>query len=235
MLIVSWLWKQPGGRVTYTAEHVNIWAAMVRRNLSMRHELACVTDMPEGIDPSIRIIPPAGEFEDIRPKWGPTKPNCFRRLVMFRRDAHKTFGKRFVSMDLDCIVGGPLDPLFDRSEDFVIYRGTHPSRPYNGSLMLLTAGARPQLYERFDQAGADVSGEAFHGSDQAWIAHCLGPNEATWDRSYGVWHLHEYLPHARKASPTVLFFPGKRKPWELHKVFPWMREHYRIVREKEAA
>jgi hypothetical protein len=138
-------------------------------------------------------------------------------------------------MDLDCIVGGSLDPLFDRSEDFVIYRGTHPSRPYNGSLMLLSAGARPQLYERFDQAGADASGALFHGSDQAWIAHCLGPGEATWDRTDGIWHLHEYLPHARKVSPTILFFPGKRKPWDLHKVFPWMREHYRIVREKEAA
>ena len=101
--------------------------------------------------------------------------------------------------------------------------------------MLITAGARPQLYERFDQTGADVSGTAFHGSDQAWIAHCLGPNEATWDRNDGVWHLHEYLPHAKKADPTILFFPGKRKPWDLHKVFPWMREHYRIVREKEAA
>jgi hypothetical protein len=48
-------------------------------------------------------------------------------------------------------------------------------------------------------------------------------------------HLDQYLRNARKAQPAVLFFPGKRKPWDLHKVFPWMREHYRIVRQKEAA
>jgi hypothetical protein len=233
--VVSWLWSQPGGRVQYKPEHVWLWADMVSRNLAMKHKLLCVTSETD-LPPSVERIDPPGEFEDIQPTWGPRKPNCFRRLIMFKRDAAKTFGRRFVSMDLDCIVGGALDPLFNRrSEDFVIYRGTHPSRPYNGSLMLLRAGSRPQLYETFNQAGADASGAAFHGSDQAWIAHCLGPNEATWDRSDGVWHLHEYLPQARKANPTILFFPGKRKPWELHRVFPWMREHYRIVKEKEAA
>jgi hypothetical protein len=234
--ILTWLWAQPGARTTYTAEHVNIFASMVRRNCSLRFSLGCVTNMPDGIDPSIDIIPLPTDFEGITPRWGPRKPNCFRRLALYRRDADKIFGgKRFASFDLDCIIGGDLAPMLSRPEDFVIYRGTHPSRPYNGSLQLITAGARPQVYERFDQAGADASGDAFHGSDQAWLMHCLGPNEATWDRSDGVWHLHEYLPQARKANPTILFFPGKRKPWELHRVFPWMREHYRIVKEKEAA
>jgi hypothetical protein len=199
----------------------------------MPHRLVCVTaetDLP----PNVERIDPPGEFEDIQPKWGPRKPNCFRRLVMFRSDAEKTFGRRFVSMDLDCIVGGPLDPLFDRPEDFVICKGTHHSRPYNGSMMLLRAGCRPHVYDSFDQAGADASGEAFHGSDQAWLAQCLGPQETTWGEADGVWHLHRYL-QVKKAVPTVLFFPGKRKPWDLHRVFPWMRANYRIVREKEAA
>lgn len=234
--ILTWLWNQPGGRTSYTAHHVNVFSDMVRRNCSLRFSLACVTDMPEGIDPSVEIIPLPTDFAEVTARWGPRKPNCFRRLSLYRPDAAKIFGgKRIASFDLDCIIGGDLAPILSRREDFVIYRGTHASRPYNGSLQLITAGARTQVYERFSQAAADESGALFHGSDQAWIAHCLGPNEATWDRSDGVWHLHEYLPHAKKADPTILFFPGKRKPWDLHKVFPWMREHYRIVREKEAA
>jgi hypothetical protein len=234
--ILTWLWKQPGGRTSYTAHHVNIFADMVRRNCSLRFSLACVTDMPEGIDPSVEIIPLPTDFAEITARWGPRKPNCFRLLSLSRRDAAKIFGgKRIASFDLDCIIGGDLAPILNCREDFKIFAGTHPSRPYNGSLQLLTAGCRPQVYERFDQAGADASGEAFHGSDQAWIAHCLGPNEATWDEADGVMHLDQYLRNARKALPTVLFFPGKRKPWDLHKVFPWMREHYRIVRQKEAA
>lgn len=232
LTVVSWLWDQPHGRVRYKPEHVWVWASMVSRNLAMPHRLVCVTTETD-LPPNVERIGPPGEFEDIQPKWGPRKPNCFRRLVMFKGDAHRLFGRRFVSMDLDCIVGGPLDPLFDRSDDFVIYKGTHPSRPYNGSLFMLKAGARPQVYERFDQAGADASGDAFHGSDQAWLAHCLGPNEAMWDASDGVFHFDQYLRNAR-IEPRILFFPGKRKPWDFAPIFPWMKRHYRI-QEREAA
>jgi hypothetical protein len=226
--VLTWLWSQPGGRTKFTPQHVNIWADMVRRNLSMRHRISCVTDTPGGIDPSIHIIKPPGEFEDVRPSWGPSKPNCFRRLSMFRKDAAKIFGKRFVCMDLDCVVGGPLDPLFDRPEDLVLFKGTAESRPYNGSLMLIKAGCRPQVYDDFDQAGADASGGAFHGSDQAWLAHKLGWGEATWDESDGVWHFARYMKHCKKARPTIVFFPGKRKPWEMAPVFPFLRNNYRI-------
>lgn len=229
LTILTWLWSQPGMRTTYTPEHVAIWAGMVSRNLSMPHRLACVTtetDLPANVE---RIDPP-GDFEDVSPVWGPQKPNCFRRLSMFRRDAAKTFGKRFVCMDLDVVIGGPLDPLFDRKEDLILYKGTHPSRPYNGSMMLIKAGCRPEVYEKFDQAGADASGAAFHGSDQAWLAHILGPDEAVWTEDDGVWHWGRYLGHARKAKPTVLFFPGKRKPWEFNRIFPFIKNNY-----KEAA
>jgi hypothetical protein len=233
--ILTWLWKQPGVRTAYTAQHVNIFASMVRRNCSTRFSLACVTDMPEGIDPSIDIIPLPTDFTDITPRWGATKPNCFRRLALYRPDAAKIFGgKRIASFDLDCVIGGDLAPILNRKEEFVIYRGTHPSRPYNGSLQLLTAGSRPRVYDRFDQAGADVSGDAFHGSDQAWLAHVLGPDEATFGEADGVWHFNRWLGHVRKVNPAVLFFPGKRKPWDYKDVFPYMKRNYRIA-EREAA
>lgn len=234
LTVLSWLWTQPGGRTKFTSEHVAIWADMVRRNLSMPHRIACVTDqrLPAGVE---RIDPP-GEFEDIVPRWGPHRPNCFRRLSMFRRDAAKLFGERFVCMDLDVIVGGPLDPLFDRKEDLVLFNGTDASRPYNGSMMLITAGCRPQVYEDFNQAAADESGDLFFGSDQAWLCHKLGPNEATWGEADGVWFYGDhYRRQMRKADPKVLFFPGKWKPWHLSPIFPWMREHYRIVKQREAA
>jgi hypothetical protein len=232
--VVSWLWKQPQGRTTYTAEHVWIWADMVSRNLSMKHRLACVTSETD-LPPNVERIDPPGEFEDVQPKWGPHKPNCFRRLSMFRRDAAKTFGRRFVSMDLDCVIGGQLDPLFNRPEDLVLFKGTAPERPYNGSMMLLSAGCRPEVYEDFDQAGADVSGEAFHGSDQAWLAHKLGPNEAVWTVADGVYFWGSYLKAGKRAQPRVLFFPGKTKPWAIATIFPFIRENYRILEAREAA
>lgn len=231
---VAWLWNQPQGRVRYKPEHVWIWAEMIERNLSMKHRLVCVTTETD-LPPNVERIDPPGEFEDVQPKWGVHKPNCFRRLVMFKRDAHKTFGRRFVSMDLDCVIGGPLDPLLDRPEDLVLFKGTHPSRPYNGSMQLIKAGCRPQVYESFDQAGADASGEAFHGSDQAWLAHCLGWNEATWGETDGAYC---FRPGkwSNKINPTILFFPGKRKPWDYApaRIFPFITNNYRLS-VKEAA
>ena len=207
---------------------------MVRRHLSMPHRIACVTDTPKGIDKSITIIKPPGGFEDITPRWGITKPNCYRRLSMFRRDAAEIFGERFVCMDLDCVIGGQLDPLFDRPEDLVLYKGTAEGRPYNGSMMLIRAGCRPNVYEKFDQRGANVSGDIFVGSDQAWLAFILGRKEKVWSERDGVyWYggVH-YKVRDRRTPPRLLFFPGKIKPWTIAplKIDPFVTDFY-----KEAA
>lgn len=220
--VLTWLWSQPGGRTSYTAAHVNIWADMVRRHLKRPHRIACVTDTPKGIDRRVRIIAPPREFEDVRiPSWNEGRPQCLRRLVMFRSDAAKWFGERFVCMDLDCVIGGALDPLVDAAHDFRMFKGTAPGRPYNGSMMLLTAGARAQVYERFTPEGAIEAGQHFVGSDQAWISHVLGPNEKVWDERDGVgW----WQPGARL---PLLFFPGKTKPWDVIGTDSHVAQHYR--------
>jgi hypothetical protein len=229
LTVLTWFWRQRKSRANYTAEHVNIWADMVRRNLSMPHRIACVTDIPDGIDRSIEIIAPPGDFLDIsNPRWSNGRPQCYRRLSMFRRDADEIFGTRFVCMDLDCVVGGSLDPLFDRPEDLVLFKGTTRYRPYNGSMMLIRAGCRPQVFEMFDQDAALESGQLFCGSDQAWLMHKLGPGEPTWSDADGVcWFSPgRSAPHQVK-SPNVLFFPGRLKPWDVAKFHPFTRDHYR--------
>jgi hypothetical protein len=234
--VLAWLWKQEKSRAAYTAGHVNIWADMVRRNITVPHRIACVTDIPEGIDPSIEIIAPPGDFLDIHnPRWTNGKPQCYRRLSMFRRDAAKIFGKRFVCMDLDCVIGGPLDPLFARSEDLVLFKGTLRNRPYNGSMMLIRAGCRPDVFDDFNQAAALESGSLFCGSDQAWLMHKLGPGMPTWDESDGAyWFGGKYRQLGHKAKPRVLFFPGSMKPWTATKLDRFVSEHYRLDL-KEAA
>jgi hypothetical protein len=224
--ILTWLWAQPDGRTRFTADHVNIWAAMVRRHTTIPVALACVTDMPEGIDPGIEIIQPPREFEDVRiPTWGDGRPQCLRRISMFRPDAGKIFGERFACMDLDCVIANSLDAILSCPEDFRMCQGTARGRPYNGSLIVMTAGARPQVYEKFTPEGAVEAGRKFIGSDQAWISHCLGPNEATFGLDDGVqmsagW----FNPEA-----CLTFYPGHFKPWDVVKVGgnPWVEEHYR--------
>lgn len=227
LTVLTWYWRQPGGRTQFEPWHVNVWAAMVGRHLAQPHRLACVTATPEGIDPSIEIIAPPRDFEDVTiPSWGPDKPQCLRRLAMFRADAAQLFGERFVCMDLDCVAAGPLDPLFESAADFRIFRGTTAGRPYNGSMMLLAAGARRQVYDRFTPAAAAEAGRRFTGSDQAWISHVLGTGEATWGPEDGVsWWRQGLTPEASR----LMFFPGRPKPWTLveNGRHDWIEEHYR--------
>lgn len=222
LTVLTWLWSQPGGRTSYTAGHVNIWADMVARNLSTPHRLACVTDMPDGIDAGVEIIAPPREFEDVRiPSWGDARPQCLRRLVMFRPDAAEIFGERFVCMDLDCVIGGQLDPFFETEAGFKICAGTAKGRPYNGSMMILRAGARPQVYTEFTGAKAVEAGRKFVGSDQAWISAILGPNEEVWRQEDGIAWFGQYRP----PSSVLTFFPGHLKPWDT--ASGWIGQHYR--------
>ncbi len=223
--VLTWLWAQPDGRTCFTADHVNIWASMVRRHTTVPHRIACVTDMPEGIDVSIDIIPPPRDFEDWRiPSWGVDKPQCLRRIAMFRRDAADIFGERFVCMDLDCVVANSLDHIFSAPEDFRICQGTARARPYNGSLMLMTAGARAQVYEQFTQERAVQAGQQFVGSDQAWLMHCLGPKEKVFSLNDGV----QLSTGWFRGDSALTFYPGKIKPWDVIRLGgnPWVELHY---------
>lgn len=227
--IMTWLWSQPNGRASYTADYVNIWADMMRRNLTMPHRLACVTDTPEGIASHVEIIEPPRDFEnDSVPSWGPEKPQCLRRLALFAPDAGERFGHRFVSMDLDCVVAGNLDSLFLRPEDAVFYESPGPvsnPRAYNGSMLMLTAGARPQVYTQWCPEQAKDASKRLIGSDQAWFSHVLGRGEAVWNESDGIdWWQNGY----NRGNPRLMFFPGSPKPWDVCKggLNDWVAEHY---------
>jgi hypothetical protein len=226
--VLTWLWSQPNGRVIYTAAHVNVWAEIVASRLSIPHRLACVTDTPEGLAPHIEVIPPPGLFEDYSSARWPEPmgyPQCWRRLALFAPHAADLFGaERIVSMDIDVIGGDlPLDPLFDRPEDIVLFHApSRQARPYNGSMVMLTAGARPTVFTGLTLDGARTASQRFTGSDQAWISFVLGPREATWGPREGVLFYdqrqHGYLSHARPVPPPgmrLMFFPGRPKPWTM--------------------
>lgn len=230
MKIVTWLWKQAESRSHYSDLHVRVWAAMIRRHLSLPHLLAVVTDLPGDYGPDVEVIKPPGEFEDVRiPTWKENFPQCFRRLAMFRRDADSLFGaERLVCTDLDLVVCGSLDPVLDIKDDFKIARGTHRTRIYNGSLMSLKLGSRTKVYEEFNCDAAVQAGRNHVGSDQSWIAHCL-PREKTWGHEDGVCF---WLSGGDLAQARVVFFAGHTKPWHLASDKPsFISKNYRGQQE----
>lgn len=231
MKILTWLWDQTGVAVRYEPWHVRIWAAMIRRNLTLPHTLAVVTDLPGDFGEGVEVIEPPRDLEDARiPTWGRKRPQCLRRLAMFRRDAADLFGAdRIVCTDLDLVVCGSLDPLLDIKDDFRITKGTAIGRAYNGSMMSLRLGSRPQAFEQFsvEKAAEAVRVGRLTGSDQAWLAHCL-PGEKMWTPEDGVrfWGAHPI------ADARVVFFAGQQKPWKLAEIGreTQVAKHYRGAR-----
>lgn len=235
--VLTWLWQQNPPRHDFNAEKVNKWAAQMRKHLTIPHRLACVTDIPEGLDSDIEVIPLPKEFRSVRvEKWSESSgaPQCYVRLNLWHPNAREIFGSEWlVSMDCDMIAIRNLDSLFsDRSADVRLFNGTGKNRPYNGGLVMLKAGARPHVYEEFakDPTGiAKKAREVMVGSDQAVIGMLLGRGERTFTEADGVYY---YSPrvarlnngfHSPPENLRMLFFPGSVKPWN-NVGYQWMRD-----------
>lgn len=229
--VVCFLWRpeQTGDKVprvvTYGAGHVNTLYRMVQRHLHMDHEFVCVTDMPEGIDPGVRIVPLWNKCRHMGGWWN--------RLYVFAPEMREIIAPRFVCIDLDVVITGDITPLFDRSEDFIINKyhclnpAVDPDQYLNGGMFMMDAGARREVWDTFGEHAPAIV--ARHprmciGGDQAWMRLVLGKREVRWTEADGV---HEALVVRDKLPPgaRMVFFAGRRDPTV--RPAAWVREHYR--------
>lgn len=230
--VVCWKWKPAQGyRSTFGPAAVNVLRAMVARHYREPHRFICVTDDPEGIDPRVEVVPLWNDFADLLSPHGGRNPSCYRRLRMFSPEIEAVFGKRFVSLDLDCVITNDMRPLWNRPEEFVAWGDTNRTTHYNGSMMLMTAGARPQVWTDFDPTSSPRLAKAAgqFGSDQAWISHRLGPSEAKWTTADGVYSFRNHLlpPHQLPARARIVIFHGATDPWDAQaQRLAWVRKHY---------
>lgn len=236
--VICWKWTPaPGYRSTFGPETVNVLRRMVARHYPHPHRFLCVTDDAAGLDPKVEIVPLWNEFATLPSPHGGHNPSCYRRLRMFHPEIGQVFGERFVSLDLDCVIVGDLTPLWHRAEDFVAWGDTNPlpGSHYNGSMILLRAGARPQVWTDFDPASSPrlaLQARCF-GSDQGWISYCLGPGEARWTQADGVYSFrNDIYPRGLGRLPSgarIVFFHGHVDPWSAYaqQNCPWVREAYR--------
>jgi hypothetical protein len=206
---------------------------MVRRNYPHPIRVICVTDNTEGIDGSIETMPLWNDFADVPNPHGVTNPSCYRRLKVFAPEAREWFGDRFVCLDLDTVIVGDLTPLWERTEDFVIWGETNPRSFYNGSMFMMTAGARRQVLDTFNPKVSPHQARSAgkFGSDQGWISYCLGHGEATWTTADGVYSYNLHLRHNGRKLPEnarITMWHGALDPWQPGaQAVPWVREHYR--------
>jgi hypothetical protein len=238
--VVCWKWKPLRDyRSRHDASHVNALYNMVQRNYKSPHQFTCITDDWAGLDSGIRVIPPS-----FVPKWkelaalpsphGGLNPTCYRRLPMYGADASEWLAERFVSLDLDVVIVRDVTPVWDRKEEFVIWGETLRTTPYNGSMQMMTAGARRQIWDDFDPATSPqkAMNAGYHGSDQAWISYKLGPHESRWTKKDGVFSFRmDIKPHAGKLPETarIVFFEGHIDPWSptALQMCDWIPLHYK--------
>jgi len=233
---VSWWWKPPGPyRSEFKAEHVRTLRNMLSRHFHKDADFVCVTDSPEALDPDITAIRLWDQFGDLPSPHGARNPSCYRRLRLFAPDAAQVFGgTRLASVDLDSVVVRDVTPVFDRPEPFLIFGKTDARNDYNGSFILLTAGARRQVWDVFSKnpsaAIADAKRNQRFGSDQAIITNVLGPNETIWTQADGVYSFRVHLENGNKPLPAnarLISMHGGTDPWSSRgQGFDWIRRHY---------
>lgn len=231
LTVCTFLWKpRPGYRSKFSTAHVDVLRRMVRRHYKQPHRFVLITDDATGItEPDIEIFQIWSDFAQVQNPSGRGNPSCYRRLRLFAPEPGAFLGPRFVCLDLDTVIVGDLAPLWDRPDDFMIWKSGTSGNPYNGSMFMLSAGARPKVWTEFDPVMSPIETRraGLYGSDQAWIAHQLGPNEKTWTQADGVLSFRldvesRRLPeHAR-----IVFFHGNGDPWDppVQKRHPWVKK-----------
>jgi hypothetical protein len=210
---------------------------MVQHYYTKPHRFICVTDDPTGLDASVEVVPLWRDYIDVPSPHGMGQPACYVRLKAFAPEMRAVLGERFVSIDLDVMVTADLSPLWDRTEDFLIWHHRHPSPGtngpntyYNGSMWMLTAGSHPEVWERFtgESSAKEAYSAGHHGSDQGWMSYTL-PKAPGWQERDGVYAYSYGIRGARELpkGTRLVSFHGPLKPWdaEAQKV-PWVRANY---------
>ena len=232
--IATFLWSPPRGyRSQFRPEHVNILARMLKRNCPWDYRFVCVTDQKHGFDQQlVELVPLWNDHAHLPSPWGPGGPSCYRRLKVFDPQIEQVLGKRFVILDIDCVIVDDLTPVLLTEESFKIWGQTTLGNHYNGSLMLMDAGVRPQVWSDFDPHKSPdlVKQGGFRGSDQGWISFRLGRGEKTWDTVDGVYSYrlsalrHKPLP----VGARIVFFHGRVDPWHPEaQRLKWVKDHYK--------
>lgn len=241
--VVTWLWGDK-----FSPDDVAKLQRGVRRNLSQPYRMICITAHCEGAPQTLQheTDGPITLYELPRDAaYLIHTKGCFVRLKMFDPDWQRSVGvnkgDRLVCIDLDTVITGPLDPLFDRPEPFVIMQHGNASNPcpMNGALMMISAGAHPEVWDDFSLDAADKVPFFEFPDDQGWIWAKL-PDAAGWkcgaESQVYVFRKPGWPSFDRKMKrggddlpkgARLVTFSGGRSP-ETFKHLDWVKDNWRV-------
>lgn len=230
LTVVTWKWGS-----LFSPEYVNNLRAMLARHLHVDHRLVCIADTDKGIGPGVEVLPMYTEHADMTAG----SRACFRRLRMFDPGMREVLGPRFLHLDLDVVIVGDITNLVIKTEPILIYdqnAGTGAKKvAYNPSVLLMDAGAAPEIWTDFhaDPQGVwkKAKGAGFSCSDMSVIGLYLDkikpPTLGPKDGLVAYWR--DVKPKGRlpEHARAVLFY-GNDNPHD-PKVMaknPWIRQHW---------
>lgn len=235
--------RQQHRRHRISPDEVRVWDAQMARGLKIPHRRVCITHRPDLFDSFIECVPidPAKHVPGL----------CTVKLMVWHPEIAELLGERILLTDIDCVVTGDLAPLVARPEDVVLWANPNFEQGgrrafYQGSMQLLSAGARPYLWQDFDpRETPSWLNRRFGGGEQAWLSERLDLGypaqawhwrEACWTDADGVYgagrllggKMGEGVQSELPANARIVFFPGDRSPAlpEVQAAHPWVREYY---------
>jgi hypothetical protein len=188
----------------YGPEYVNRLVAMLARHTTKPHEVVCLTDDPTGVTCRVLHL----EQQQL--------PGWWAKLDLF---IPGLFTERVLYLDLDTVIRGNVDFLFEYDGPLAMLRSFLPPSSH-GSAVMSFAPVHDYLYTDFTP---DLL-ELYHG-DQDWIS-ARAPAIDCWQDlvpgaigSYKV----DGLADDPRGFPLVCFH-GEPKP---HQVDGWVRDAWR--------
>lgn len=223
--VVTWLWGNK-----WHPHYVERLSRGLRRNLKQDFRLILVTDQP-GTWPVDVVVCPIAEVD---------KPllsvlGCLVRMRVFDKWWQQSLGiepgDRIVNIDVDAVITGELDQLFDRDDEFTIMQGFNSTNPcpYNGSLWMFRAGERHDVFDDFSLENYRKLGVPFHAipDDQGWL-HYKFPTGAAYTPEVGCYCFKKRTwPTPDLSLPKgarIVAFPG-RKPHD-YLWLDWVKENW---------
>ncbi|HUO12679.1 MAG TPA: glycosyltransferase [Caulobacteraceae bacterium] len=228
----------------YGPDYVNRLYAMVARHLARPFRLVCLTDDAAGVRREVVTAPlPA------MPRLNQRKERGWLKIGSFSPEVAPLLGEAVLFLDLDVVVMGSLDPLFDHPGAFPMIRDWyHPVRVVaNSSVYRYRPAERVAIFEDFARNTDAIVGRI--RNEQEYLSeYLLAQGELSfwppaWCPSFRVgclplWPMRLWRSPQPPLGARVIVFHGEPKPpgaiegrrgvgLQTYRPSPWIADHWR--------
>ena len=146
------------GGLVYNHNYVNALAKGIKQNVTVDHEVVCLTDDATGISDIYvdRVIPLTNNY----PTW-------WSKIELFKSNQFST--KRVFYLDLDTVIVGNIDELVSYNGNFAGLRDFYGLHTLGSGLMAWHVDKVEQIYTKFAPIAEDIMTKYRREGDQKWI------------------------------------------------------------------